>query len=1103
MRILNLHTHSQYSLLDGLNTVEGLIKKTKEFGLKSLCITDHGNMNVFGTLYAQCKKEDIKPIFGIEFYGIKSLKKWREFYAEKDGEKADKDSKEKLKKRNHIIILAKNAEGLKNLNKMIYESYENFYHRPRIDHKILEKYHEGLICSAACISGEIQKAIIAKDRDAVENSICFYKDLFGKDFYLEIQFNEMKDQPMVNLEMLKLSRKHKIKTIITGDAHYLNKSDQATHQTLLLLQSKKTYKDLAEGKAWSFDTKNLSFKNAEQYLAEKKKYDPGISERDFSEMCENTLEIDEKIENIKVDTAVKMKDINPDISDKTEHLRKLCFKELKNKDLDDRYSDRLDYELKVIKAKKMENYFLTVYDIVQYAKKEMFVGCGRGSGAGSLINYLLGITEIDPIRHKLYFERFLSIDRADPPDIDIDFEDNDKVKRYVLEKYERDAAYISNYSTFQLYGILKDLGRVYNIENQYFFDDLNRKIEKELDQNAPDEEENRHSVTFEEAYSNSKSFKTFIDKHPDIVNDLKILLGKIRHIGKHAAGVVIADKLIEKQPMVIIKGVAQTSLTEGTKGKELSDFGFVKIDILGLTTLKIMKDCINMIPNNEGFYEKHIHPDVIDLKDEKVYKKIFGELNLMGVFQFEGLNIQQMINRVEPDCFRDLVAINALFRPGPLQSGMAFEYGDRKRGVKEAEYYGSDIVKKILSKTFGILIFQEQIMELGHFLGGLSLADTNVLRKLLDKQKKLKPEEKEKLEKMRKEFFKNALEKKMDKDDVETLWGNMVAFSGYGFNKSHSVSYAMIAYQCAWLKTYYPLQFYCALMNNVDKADEYIMIVNELKNNGFKIEGVDINKSDVRFSIRDDKIYWGIGNLVGVGEVAATEIVKSRKARMFDGLKDFVVRDGINWRSCNKKIVEALIRVGAFDFASKGLEQRNFLLSFYNEFMEMKSRLPKKQSEWPMSERLRTCKNAIDKARERKNPKLTEEEKMSIELQYYKLNIKNQAIDLKGRRAKMERLIKNKMIRSFQDDDTSEYGEYILAQFIEVFRFKDKNNHEMAFIDMSDHKGKMRKGIIFSSDYQAEKIIAGHFYLIKGRSGDKMIINVYKDLDKVLNEEER
>jgi len=827
----------------------------------------------------------------------------------------------------------------------------------------------------------------------------------------------------------------------------------------------------------------------------------GLIEYPRQEFANNTFEIDSKIEEFEINKELKLKDMMPEIKNKDEYLFNFCIERIKEKKLNDIYIERLKFETDIIKQKKFANYFLTVSKIVNDAKKEMIIGCARGSGGGCLINYLLGITEIDPIKYDLLFHRFLSIERMDPPDIDIDFENNDKVKNDLMKKFGNDVACVTNYNTFQILGLIKDLCRTYEIYDIKYLNSINKKIDLELQEaigiknEESDIDFDLHNI--EDLINSSPTFKKFIYENKILENDLKKLIGKIKHIGKHAAGVIVCDNLIKKMPTMIIKETLQTSLNEGANERLLTDFGFVKIDVLGLKTLGVIHKCLNLIglKNNKSglqLYNELLHPDKLNLNDKKIYENIFHNFNLLGIFQFETDSMKSMIDKVKPNCFEDLIAINALFRPGPLSSGVAYEYGDRKRGIKPENYYNNDIVKKILSKTFGLLCFQEDVMNLGKELGDLTLAETNMLRKLLMKTKKGEIID-EKLEKLRIKFFEGAKNKNMKLQNIEELWVNMINFAKYSFNKSHATGYAMIAYQCSYLKTYYPIEYYCSLLQLEDLCN-YSKIINEMLRNNIKMNPLDLNKSGLEFKIFENEVYFGFSNIHGIGEKAANAIIQSKNNKNFEDFFDFITRDDINWRQCNKKIVETLLKIGVFgdDYYYKQM--------IYEEYNKRKGHLSKKQSLWGNDQ-----KNAlIEKIKEdiKDNPKcsilLTNDQKMRFEKEFYKINFKYSPFFTDDKKEIIETLLNSGKVGGINSDKL-----YKLVQFNDIKRFNDKNGNEMCFIMMNDYIGSAIKGVIFSSLYNKLDIKDEGIYIVTGKNDGNFLLKTYKnilDFKKVLEE---
>lgn len=1096
-KVINLHVHSHFSILDSLSTPKDIVKKTVEQGYPGVAITDHGSMGSYGHFYLEAKKAEIKPIIGIEVYYLPSLEKWRKQtdYVKNDKSLNSKERKEKLKKinkRHHLILLAKNKKGFENLNLLLHKSYEKFYYRPRIDLSILNKYHEGLVCSSACIAGELQQAIIQKKHIRELNEIIdSYKNIFKDDYYFEIQINEMKEQKEVNNILLQLSKKHNIKCILTGDSHYTNLEDQKTHQTLLLMNSKSSYDDLKNKKlgdmnsgAWEFDTKRLYLKNYEEYNKDRIELNPEITKKQFDMICENTFDIFDKIENFEINNDVKLKDISPEIKDKSKKLKSDCIKSLKKLNLFDNkeYVSRLKYELQTIKEKGLENYFFVVRKIVNYAKKNnILVGAGRGSASGSLVVYLLGITTIDPIRFKLFFERFLA--RKDYPDIDVDFEDNEKIKDWILSEYKDESACVSSYSTFRLFGLVKDLGKVYGIEDAQYWNKITKNIKKELKAEEKENDLKINEISYDEAIEFSETFKDVCKKHKNLDLDMKILMNKYRHIGKHAGGVIISENLTKNQPIIIMKNQDQTSLTHGMQDNTLEKFGFIKIDVLGLKTLKIIHETTKIISERKGTEEKKIlksiHPNNIDLK----YKKAFDVINdgyVSGIFQFDTPGAKQVIEEIIPSTFEDLVAINALNRPGPKQ--FISLYADRKHG-REKIKYDHPLLEDILKETKGIMCYQEEIMEISRTLAGFTLEEANVIRKAMGKKiESLMIEQEEK-------FKKGCKKNNIDEKIYNKIFEGIKKFASYSFNKAHALAYAMVAYQCAFLKSKYPIEFYTALLRVETNDVKIDHTIKEMKSMGIKVKPLDIEISDKNFIINDDVVYYGFCNIKGIGEKAAETIIEARKKKPIKNFKDFLLNEHINRRVCNKGIAEKLLK--SFVFGNNFEDKLEFLKWFNDSKLKNK-----KDSLEKIYKNTKKGFIYLRDANELKIEYLTDVEKVKLEKEMYSANLRLSPFEINGREEKIKKLEKNKKSGTFKSG-----FEYKTVLFKNIITRKDKNGNTMAFLDIEDLNGIIKNAIIFSSNFDNKQLKDGVF-CVTGSESDKFIIDSYKNIDNLFKKQQ-
>ncbi len=880
---VHLHLHSQYSILDGAIKVKDLVDKAVEYGMPAVAVTDHGNMFASYELYKTCKEKGIKPIIGQEFYIARGSR-----FDKSKGKEGEKGSY-------HLILLAKNDTGLKNLMKLSSIGFiEGFYYKPRIDKEVLEKYSEGLIALSACVQGEIPLLYLMGKEKEAEEAAKWYKELFGDDFYLEIQYHGIKEQEKANRFLIELSRKLDIDLVATNDAHYLNKEDWEAHDVLLCLQ---TGKKLADEKRMRFPSKEFYFKNAQEMMEV------------FSEVPQavfNTLKIAEKVEDT-LETFENRGYLLPKYEVPEGHtyesyLRKLAeeglerrFKEQGISDGEERqkYYDRLNHELKIISDMGFPGYFLIVWDFINWAKRNGIpVGPGRGSAAGSLVAYAIGITDIDPLRFNLLFERFLNPERVTMPDIDVDIcqEGRDRVIQYVRDKYGEDkVCQIITFGTMKTKMVVRDVGRVLGIPP------------KEVDKLAKLIPNDAKSV--EDAVERAPEIKDLMEKDPTIERLIKIakrLQGLARQTGVHAAGVVIApETLTDYIPLAKSKdGDITTQYDMG----QVESLGLLKMDFLGLKTLTIIDRTIKLIKERHGV---EIVPTKLPLDDEKTFK-LLQEGNTIGVFQLESRGMRNLMKRLKPSVFEDIIALVALYRPGPLNSGMAESYIKRKHGEEEVDYIFPEL-EPVLKETYGLFIYQEQIMQIANILAGYSLGEADLLRRAMGKKKK------EIMEEQRGIFVSRAVERGYPKEKIEKLFDDIAKFAEYGFNKSHSAAYGFLAYVTAYLKAHYPKELMATMMSiDFDKTDEIVKFMKDCKENGIPVFPPDINKSGAYFEIEGKGIRFGLAGIKGVGEKAALHIEEVRKkGGEFKDLYDFCQR--VDLKVVNRKVIEALIKAGAFD----------------------------------------------------------------------------------------------------------------------------------------------------------------------------------------------
>ncbi len=876
---VHLHVHTQYSLLDGAIRLDALLKRTAEFGMDSVAITDHGTM--FGVIefYEKAQKADIKPIIGCEAYvAPRTL-----------ADKTPIDNKGLC----HLVLLAKNREGYANLCKLAaIAQLKGFYYKPRIDKNILKEHSKGLIALSACLHGEIPRLITTGKIKEADEAARFYVDTFGEDnFFLEVQSNGLTEQEKVNQALLDMSQRLSIPLVATNDCHYLDKDDIAAHDVLLCIQTGSTVHD---PKRFKFKTDQLYFKSPEEMHAVFADC-PGAIENtvDIAKRC--NVEFDFKTYHFpKFDAAsdLTVDDIFEQEVRKGYDQRLQAIK-AKTPDIDEKvYHDRLEYEISVIKDMGFPGYFLIVADFIRYSKENHIpVGPGRGSAAGSIVAYSMGITDLDPIKHGLIFERFLNPARMSMPDIDVDFCINgrEKVFKYVTEKYGKD--YVSQIITFgklKPRAVIRDVGRALDIPLREV--DIIAKMVPEPNKG------------FDDALKQEPKITELAKTKPEIAKLIKVcrvLEGLPRHASTHAAGVVISDKpLVEYLP-----------LYKGKNGEVVTQFdmtyveriGLVKFDFLGLRNLTVIKNTLGLIAR-----QNNTPPDLLDLdfEDPDTYSLLCAG-DTTGVFQLESSGMKELLCRLKPACFDDVTALVALYRPGPLDSGMVDDYVERKHGRESVEYLLPEL-EPILKETYGVILYQEQVMQIAGTLANYSMAEADGLRKAMGKKIPAIMAEHREL------FMKGTLENNIPSDKAKSIFDLMEKFGGYGFNKSHSAAYALIAYQTAYLKAHFSVEFMAALLTSeMHSADGVVKYIAECRSHGIPILPPDINESDKGFTVDDSKIRFGLVAVKNVGEGAIESIIEVRKKSKFSSLFEFCER--VDLRKVNKRVIESLIKCGAFD----------------------------------------------------------------------------------------------------------------------------------------------------------------------------------------------
>ncbi len=880
---VHLHIHTQYSLLDGAIRLDDLFKKAHKYKMPALAITDHGNM--FGAIdfYQKAYNSGIKPIIGCEVYVA-------------PGSRFEKDSRGIKDTSYHLILLAKDQIGYKNLLSLVSKGYlEGFYYRPRIDKELLKTHNEGLIALSSCLHGEIPTHIVNNSKDKALKVAETYSSIFNdRRFYLELQENKIPEQREVNKGLMEIAKELSLPLVATNDCHYLNKDEVRSHEILLCLQ---TGKKLSSPDRMKFSTDEFYFKSPQEMI-ELFSYAP--------EAIKNTVEIAERC-NLKIIfdeirfpkfQAPKEGDLNDYLEDLAQEGLKVRLQNYKNREnyseLSENYEKRLEEELKIIKSTGFTNYFLTVADFVTYAKQHAIpVGPGRGSAAGSLVAYALKITEVDPIIYGLLFERFLNPERISLPDIDIDFcmVRRDEIIDYVSTKYGKEnVAQIITFGKMQAKGVIRDVGRV--LDMPY----------KEVDRIAkliP----NTLNITLSNALKQEPQLANMIEHDEQIKELFSLSLsleGLPRHASTHAAGIVISDKpLTEYLPLY--RGQNNEVVTQ-YEMKAVGKIGLIKFDFLGLRTLTVINNCLNLINENRA---EPLIINNIPLDDKATYQLLAtGEAD--GIFQLESQGMKDLLVKLKPEKIEDLIALLALYRPGPLGSGMVDDFIKRKRGEVSIRYAVPQL-EEILADTYGVILYQEQVMQIASKLANFSMGDADLLRSAMSKKKIAV------MEKQKEKFLHGSKENKINLKKAESIFTQMAKFAEYGFNKSHSTAYALIAFQTAYLKAHYPVEFMAALLTcEMDNNDKVLRHINECREMGIDVLTPDINESKRDFTVHQTKIRFGLAAVKNVGGAAIESVINNRKdSGNFTSLYDFCKR--IDLRKANRRVIESLIKCGAFD----------------------------------------------------------------------------------------------------------------------------------------------------------------------------------------------
>ena len=1014
MDFVHLHMHTEYSLLDGASKTSDLINRLKELNYTSVAITDHGNMFGVMEMYKKCKKAGIKLIVGSEVY----LAKRSRF---------DKDVKFD-KEPDHLILLCENMEGYKNLVKLTSFSYtEGFYYKPRIDMELLKKYSRGLICLSGCLASTLSRKILTGNIEEAESVALKFKEIFGKDrYYIELQDNKLSEQTLVNQASIKIARKHDINIVATNDCHYLTKDDYMFHELMLCIQTKKTIND----------DDRMSFKTNEMYVKSKEEMEESF--KLLPEAILNTVKISDMC-NVEFEFG---KPILPEFKIEKKHreyLRELCYNNIDKKyiNADKNIEDRINYELEVIDNMGFTDYFLIVSDFVNYAKKNNIpVGPGRGSGAGSIVAYLIGITDIDPIKYNLLFERFLNPERVTMPDFDIDFcyERRGEVIDYVSKKYgETHVAQIITFGTMAARQAIRDFARALDID--YAKADMVAKL-------IP----NELNITIDKAFNYSRELRDLYDNDDEIRNLIdmaKKAEGIVRHASIHAAGVVITKE--EVSDYVPIYVGENNNLCASYTMNILEELGLLKMDFLGLRTLTVIDDAEKLVLKNKNIKVKYDE----DMNDQNVFKML-SEGKTSGVFQLESEGIKNVIKLLKPNKLEDIIVLLSLYRPGPMDQ--IPRYIKNKESNKDI-VYTHESLKDILKVTYGCIVYQEQVMQIFRDIGGYSLGRADIVRRAISK-KKLDVMQSERIT-----FVNGAIKNNVDEISANKIFDEMIDFAKYAFNKSHAASYAKITYKTAYLKTYFKEEFMAAVMNsfigNLDKISEYIETVKDM---GIKVTSPDINLSETKFTSKDNEVIFSLSSIKNTSSSGIEKIIEIRREKgIYTSFIDFLEKMVDNLT--NKKTIESLIKSGAFENIEKRYT-RQTLLENYERLIDgmLLSKRRNIENQLDMFG-LVTDKNVKENNYEiyESENKITKKQELDMEKEVLGMYVSGSPLD-----EYKKEMLSLKANNTSNLEDKKEVTIFVIVDSIKVVY--TKKNEPMAFILASDNLGQIEL-VVFPKIY--------------------------------------
>ncbi|MFA5069402.1 MAG: DNA polymerase III subunit alpha [Candidatus Omnitrophota bacterium] len=1051
---VHLHNHTQYSLLDGASLLTELIKLAQLYNMPSIAITDHGNM--FGAIefYLLCKEAGIKPIIGCEMYMAPASR-------------FDKSSHGIHDAAYHLVLLAKDETGYHNLMELVSIGYlEGFYYRPRIDKEALKAHSKGLICTSACLKGEIAHLLAAGQQESAERVAGEFNELFGKgNFYLEVMDHGIPEQAKVNAQLFRMSKSLGIGLVATNDCHYLQRQHARAQEALLAIQTQTT---LDDPNRMRMQTDEFYLKTADEMSR---------LFRDMPDAINNTLDIADKC-GLKLDLKSKHlpRFIPPDGKAGPDYLRELVYEGMRQRYQGNgsQVATRIDSELKVIADSGFVSYFLIVWDFIRYAKENNIpTGPGRGSAAGSVVSYCLGITDLDPLKYNLLFERFLNPERISLPDIDIDFcyERRDEVIRYVRHKYGDDnVAQIITFGTMMAKGSIRDVARVMG----FTYSDADR-IAKLVpnDLNITIEQALRQEPELMQMYRNDKRVTELID----IASTLE---GVTRHASTHAAGVVISDKKLSTHIPLFKTNDGQIST--GYPMGSLEKIGLLKMDFLGLKTLTVIDQAIKIIKRTQS---KDIDIRNIPLDDKQTYK-LLQQAESSGVFQVESRGMRDILRKLKPVAFEDIIALLALYRPGPIGSGMVDDFINRKHGRLRVKY-DHPLLEPILKATHGIILYQEQVMQIVNKLAGFSLSQADLLRRAISKKNP------EIIQQQRKNFIDGCQSHDVDKSIADKVFSLIEYFSNYGFNKSHSAAYALISYRTAYLKAHYPVEFMAALLtserDNTDKVAQYIK---ECQRMGIGILPPDANESFAHFTVVNKSIRFGLAAVKNVGEGAIDSIVSvRRKKASFQNLYDFT--EHVDLRLVNRKVIESLIKCGAMD--SFGL-RRSQMTAMLDHALEVAGVLQKDRlsGQFSLFDGLETddkYKSHFQQVPDMKE--WPESQLLACEKELLGFYISSHPLATYEKSLKLYASSTTQTLGQLHDGDEASIGGIITKA---KYTFTKRNNEKMAILRLEDLKGTIEVLVFPRTFKDAEKNIAeDNIVFVKGK------VNLREDSPKIIAEE--